>query len=265
MVVLAALVHLPTRLLAVLSIVVIAAHNFLDPVRAEKFGSAAWLWDIVHQQAVFRFHSISFLTAYPLVPWVAVMAAGYCFGPVFLWEPARRQRLLVRLGLCLSLAFVVLRALNIYGDPFRWSAQHSTLFTVLSFLNCSKYPPSLLFLLMTLGPALVAMAWLDRKQLSAANPVIVFGRVPFFFFAVHLALIHVLAILLGLIRYGKTSFLLLPAPSMGSMRNLFPPDYGYSLWVVYAVWIAVIVMLYPLCRWFAGLKQRRRDWWLSYL
>jgi uncharacterized membrane protein len=234
-------------------------------VAAVRFGSAAWIWNILHQQGIFRFHDATILVAYPLVPWVAVMAAGYCFGPVFLWEPARRQRLLVRLGLVLTLAFILIRALNIYGDPARWSVQGSKLFTILSFLNCTKYPPSLLFLLMTLGPALIAMAWLERKQLSAANPLIVFGRVPFFFFVAHLAVIHALAIILGFLRYGMQSFLLLPAPSMGSMRKIFPPDYGYDLWMVYMVWIGVIVLLYPVCRRFAQLKQRRRDWWLSYL
>jgi uncharacterized membrane protein len=265
MVVLAGLIHLPARLLSALSIVTIAAHNLLDPVAASRFGRAAWLWDILHQQGVFSFQGANILVAYPLVPWVTVMAAGYCFGPVFLWEPARRQRLLVRLGLILSLAFVLLRALNLYGDPARWSMQRSALFTVFSFLNCTKYPPSLLFLLMTLGPAIATMAWLERKKLSANNPLMVFGRTPLFFFLVHMAVIHSAAIILGFLRYGKAGFLLLPPPSMGGPRPMFPPDYGYGLWVVYAVWIAVVVMLYPVCRGYAHLKQRRRDWWLSYL
>lgn len=118
---------------------------------------------------------------------------------------------------------------------------------------------------MTLGPALVVLAWLERKAFSAANPLIVFGRVPFFFFMIHFAVIHALAIVLGFLRYGPTSFLLMPAPSMGGRREMFPAGYGYDLWVVYLVWVAVVVMLYPLCRWFADLRQRRRDWWLSYL
>jgi uncharacterized membrane protein len=265
MVALAGLIHLPTRLLLALSLAVIVGHNFFDSVRAEQFGSAAWIWDIVHQQGIFRFHDMTFLVAYPLVPWVAVMAAGYCMAQVYAWEAGRRQRFLMRLGVLLSVAFIFLRALNIYGDPNRWSVQSSKVFTILSILNCTKYPPSLLFLLMTLGPALTAMAWLERKQLSATNPVIVFGRVPFFFFVIHLAVIHAVAILLGFLRYGWKSFLVLPPPSLGSMRNAFPSGYGYDLWVVYVVWIAVIMMLYALCRWFAGLKQRRRDWWLSYL
>lgn len=265
MIVLAALIHLPTRVLLPLSLAVVAGHNLLDSIDPSRFGAAAWLWDIVHKQAVFRLYDVTFIVAYPLVPWFAVMAAGYCFGQVYRWEPARRQRFLMRLGIALTLAFVVLRAVNVYGDPSRWSVQSSKVFTVLSFLNCTKYPPSLLFLLMTLGPALIVMAWLEGKQLSETNPMIVFGRVPFFFFVIHFALIHAAAILLGFLRYGWTNFLLIPPPSMGSMRDKFPAGFGYDLWVVYAVWFAVIVIMYPLCRWFGGLKQRRRDWWLGYL
>jgi len=193
------------------------------------------------------------------------MALGYCFGSVLLWDPTRRERFLLRLGLALSVAFVLLRALNVYGDPAPWSRQSSVLFTMLSFLNCTKYPPSLAFLLMTLGPAFIAMAWLERVRLSANHAVIVFGRVPFFYYVVHLAVIHVLAIVMGFLRYGKASFLLLPAPSLGGPAEAFPANYGYDLWVVYVVWVAVIVMTYPMCRWFAQLKQRRHDWWLSYL
>ena len=265
MVVLAALVHLPARWLAALSIAVIAGHNLFDSVEPSRFGGAAWVWDILHQQAVFRFRGANFLVAYPLVPWIAVMAAGYCLGPVLRWEPARRQRFLVRLGIALSIAFVVIRALNRYGEPVPWAVQHSALFTVLSFLNCTKYPPSLDFLLMTLGPALVAMAWLERVRFSDANPLIVFGRVPLFYFVVNLAVIHVLAILVGFFRYGWHGFLLLPAPSMGGPAQAFPANYGISLLSVYWMWIAVVVMLYPVCRWYAQLKQRRHDWWLSYL
>ena len=268
MVVLAALVHLPTRWLAAVSIAIITSHNLLDPVAAARFGPARWAWDILHQQAIFRVDGdsgVSIMVAYPLIPWVAVMAAVYCFGPVLLWEPTRRQRFLVRLGIALSIAFVLLRTLNRYGDPVDWSVQRSTLFTMLSFLNCTKYPPSLAFLLMTMGPALAAMAWLERARLSSTNPAIVFGRVPFFFYLVHLAVIHAVSIVLGFVRYGNASFLWMPAPSMGGPRQMFPPGYGYDLWVVYTVWLGVIVALYLVCRWYARLKQRRRDWWLSYL
>ena len=265
MVVLAALVHLPPRLLAALSLAVVAGHNLLDHVQAAQFGRAAWVWDILHQQGVFQVGGDNFLTAYPLVPWFTVMALGYCLGPVFLWDEGRRQRFLRRLGLGLSAGFIVLRAINVYGDPACWSHQRSGLFTVASFLNTTKYPPSLDFLLMTLGPALLALVWLERVRLSSGNPLIVFGRVPFFYFLLHMAEAHALAIAMNFIRYGNTNFLFMPPPSMGGSPKMFPPDFGYSLWVVYAVWIGVVVTLYPVCRWYAQLKARRRDWWLSYL
>jgi len=266
MVVLAALVHIPTKIVALLSLVVIATHNLFDNFTPQQFGRAAWLWDILHQQALFPFLGANFVVAYPLVPWFAVMAAGYCFGRVLLWDPPRRQSFLIRLGVGLSSAFVLLRAWNHYGDPAPWAHQHSTFFTFLSFLNTTKYPPSLLFLLMTLGPALIALALLDRVTFSRANPLIVFGRTPFFFFLFHLTLAHLLSMALAAAYYGPGRFLLLPPPSMGGPSELFPPHYGFGLPVVYLAWFTVVAIAYPVCRWYADLKQRRRDlWWLSYL
>jgi uncharacterized membrane protein len=262
---LAALIHLPRRLLAFIAVVIIAGHNLLDTVDASRFGKAAWLWNILHQQGVFRVGSVNFLAAYPLIPWIGVMALGYCFGSVMLWESDRQQRLMLKLGIALTTGFFLLRLWNHYGDPAPWAAQKSAIFSLLSFLNCTKYPPSLAFLLMTLGPGLLAMAWLERVHLTANHPLIVFGRVPFFFYTVHLAVEHIVAILLAWARYGSGPYLWLPPPSMGGPRESFPLNYGFSLWVVYVTWIGVIVMLYPLCRWFARLKQRRRSWWLSYL
>src|SRR5215467_9254099 len=164
MVVLAALVHLPTKILATSSLLVIVTHNFLDSLAPQRFGRLSWLWDILHQQAVLPFRGALVVVAYPLVPWVAVMAAGFCFARILLWGPERRRPVLLGLGLALSAAFLILRAWNHYGDPSRWSHQASGLFTVLSFLNTTKYPPSLIFLLMTLGPALIALAFFDRRN-----------------------------------------------------------------------------------------------------
>ena len=265
MVVLAALIHLPARWLAGLSLVLIAVHNLFDKVDPVRFGRAAWLWDILHVQAVFGFLGANILVAYPLVPWVAVMAAGYCFGPVLRWEPARRQSFMIRLGLGLSVAFVVVRALNRYGDPTQWAAQHSTLYTVLSFLNCTKYPPSLDFLLMTLGPAMLWLAWFDSLEWRPANPLIVFGRVPLFYFVVHFFAAHAIASVMEAIRYGRPALMFGPLPNMGGPRNAFPADFGFDLWVVYLLWAALVVAMYPLCRRFASVKARRTDWWLSYL
>src|SRR5262249_55801287 len=148
-----------------------------------------------------------------------------------------------------------------------WSAQKSALFTLLSFLNCTKYPPSLEFLLMTLGPALLTLAYFDRRDWKPTHPLIVFGRVPLFYFILHFYAGHALAVLAAWFRYGGAarSFVFNPVPAMGGDRALYPPDFGYDLWVVYAMWALIVVSLYPLCRWFAAVKSRRRDWWLSYL
>jgi len=265
MIALAGLIYLPLHAIAAVSVAIIALHNLFDHVSAERFGRAAWIWDILHQQNVFAFLGIKFVTAYPVLPWMGVMAGGYCLGTVFEWDAHRRRSFQVGMGLTLAAAFVVLRAVNIYGDPLRWSHHASPVFTVLSFLNVTKYPPSLDFLLMTLGPAMVVMAWLEKFHFPFTNPVIVFGRVPFFYYGAHLFLAHLIAIGMNFVRYGARSFLLIAPPSMGSSNELFPVDYGFPLWTVYAVWVVVLLLLSPACLWFARLKQRRHDWWLTYL
>jgi len=194
-----------------------------------------------------------------------VMALGFCVGPIFRLEPHLRQWLLLKWGTLLIIAFVLLRAVNVYGDPAPWSLQPSATYTLLSFLRTTKYPPSLDFLLMTIGPALLALAWFDRRRLAASNPLVVIGRVPFFYYVTHFWALHLLVALMAWLRYGAAVPLFSPVPSMGGSRDLFPEDFGYPLWLVYIVWIAVVVALYPLCRWFAAVKARRRDWWLSYL
>jgi uncharacterized membrane protein len=264
MVALGFLVHMPIRTLAVLSVAVVALHNLADRVPPSRFGAAAPIWNMLHQPGVFRVDGALVLAAYPLIPWFAVMALGFCFGQVVALDPTRRRRVMLRLGLALTLSFLVLRAINIYGDPSPWSTKIPGM-TVLSFLRCTKYPPSLDFLLMTLGPAMLLMAWLEGHTLRKTNPLLVFGRVPMFYFLAHFLAIHLLTIPFALIRYGHTAFLLNPMPSIGGQAKLYPAGFGYSLPVVYAVWIGVVVLLYPLCLWFARLKERRDDWWLSYL
>ena len=254
MVALAGLVYLPPRVLAIVSVAMIALHNLFDRVQDGP------VWKVLHQVAPFQVAGHTVIASYSLIPWIGVMGAGYCLGPVFLFDPERRRRVLLRTGTILSLAFLVIRASNLYGDPSRWSVKSSAIFTVMSFLNCTKYPPSLLFLLMTIGPALVVTAWIDRIRFSADHPVIVFGRVPMFYFVVHFWSIHVIAAVMLWLRRGNPALFWSGPPAMGPPQD----HYGYSLLVVYVVWIALIVALYPLCRWFARLKARRKDWWLSY-
>lgn len=267
MIVMAALVWLPARVLAGLSIAAIALHNLLDSIQASHFGGAAGIWNVIHQPGLFQIAGEVFIVGYPLLPWIAVMALGFCLGPIFLREAAARRRILLMLGTSAILAFVMLRAINLYGDPVPWSRQASVTYTVLSFLNCTKYPPSLAFLLMTLGPMLLVLARFDRWPVKATNPLVIFGRVPLFYFIAHFYAAHVVTALLALILYGSVAwrFVFNPVPSMGGPPELFPTNFGYDLWVVYVIWAAIIVGLYPACRWFANLKARRRDWWLSYL
>jgi uncharacterized membrane protein len=267
MLLMAALVHLPPGFLAGSSLAVITLHNLLDRVGPVRLGSASWAWNLLHQPGILPFAERQFLVVYTVLPWIGVMSAGFCFGRLFKLEPGMRRRIMVRVGIGATIAFLALRLANHYGDPAPWSSGRSAVFTILSFLNCTKYPGSLDFILMTLGPAILLLAWLDHLTPSSANPLLIFGRVPMFYFVLHFFLIHALLVLLSLVRYGysATAFIFNPPPSMTGPAQLFPAGFGYSLWVVYAIWISLVIALYPACRWFAGVKARRNDWWLSYL
>lgn len=237
----------------------IAAHNLFDGISPEHFGSMSWLWIAAHAPrpvTIAPGHVVFFL--YSLVPWIGVLLAGYGFGAVLGGDPSARRRRLIALGAALTAAFVALRAANVYGDPGPWAAQKSALFTVFSFVNCAKYPPSLLFLLMTLGPAILLLGWLEGRDLARARPLVVFGRVPLFYYLLHLLVIHLAACAAQYVRYGQVF------PEYGPDADL-PAGYGFGLPVIHAVWLAVVALLYPACRWFAAVKRRRREAWLTYL
>ena len=264
MIVLAAAIYLPWRILLALSVALIALHNLADGVRAATLGSWAWLWQLLHEQGPLTLDPL-IIAAYPLIPWVAVMALGFCAGHLYDLDAARRRRWLVGLGAVMTAAFVVLRVVNVYGDPRAFSAQADPVFTLLAFLNTTKYPPSLLFLLMTLGPALMLLGAIDRFRPTPHHPLLIFGRVPLFYFVVHLFLIHAVAIAMTAIRYGNAPFLFTPPPTLGTPPGVYPADYGWSLATTYVVTALVVAVMYPLCRWFARIKATRRAWWLSYL
>jgi uncharacterized membrane protein len=253
MVALSLLVRIPVRALGALSVAVILGHNLLDGIKPAAFGSWAWVWNVLHQPGFVMMGSAGVVLAYPLVPWIFVMSAGFCFGAVV---KDRRTDVMLRSGVGMTVGFIVLRALGIYGEPKPWTGG------LLSFLNCTKYPPSLEFLLMTLGPALVVLALFDRIEFKPPNPLIVFGRTPLFFFVLHFYAAHLIALALAWFRYGHAGFLLNPLPAMGGPDV---PGCGYGLPVVYAVWAGIVIGFYPLCRWFAGVKTRGKNWWLSYV
>lgn len=267
MIVLGLLVWLPIPLLAAISVATIVLHHLADGIDARRLGWAEPLGYVLHQVGGFPFAGHVFITPYPLVPWVAVMALGFCFGPILELPSEKRQRIMFRIGIGVVIAFLVVRLVNRYGDGEPWSWADSALYTVLWFLNTTKYPPSLQFLLMTLGPALILLSYFDRRSFSRTNPLIVFGRVPLFYFVWHFIAAHIAAFVLAVVAYGSAAFTFMrqPVPSMGGDASAFPPNFGWDLWVAYAVWMTIVVALYPACRWFASLKERKREWWLSYL
>ena len=265
MIVLAGLIYLPTWLIAVIGSVMIAEHNLLDSVQASSFGALAPLWNVLHGPGFLvnnEQHVV--LVSYALIPWVGVTALGYVLGQLYHWDAERRRKWLLGLGLGLTAGFVILRFINVYGDPVPWSLQESPVFTVLSFMNANKYPPSLLFLLMTLGPAMLLLRAFDGGMPSWLRPVLVYGKVPLFYFILHFLLIHLLAVAAAWIRFGDVSGLF-QSPSLDRFPFTAPPGWPASLPVIYLIWAGVVVALYPVCRWYAGVKARRRDWWMSYL
>jgi uncharacterized membrane protein len=275
MIVLAALIHFPKTVIAAFGLLMIALHNLADGIRVVGWGGpgtpnpsvGSKLWILLHQAfdgfAIFGENSPVLFVIYPLIPWIGVMAVGYVLGVVYQFDAARRRRLLLIIGGSATLLFIIIRAINRYGDPSVWKQQKNLVFTVLSFINTSKYPPSLLFLLMTLGPAILFLALFETRSPSGPirNFFVTFGRVPLFFYVLQWFLAHVISIVLHL-AFGKPVAWL-----FGSPLNFGPPPQGigFNLAIVYLSWIAGVLILYPVCKWFAGVKQRRRDWWLSYL
>jgi uncharacterized membrane protein len=265
MIVLAALVHLSPRVVAALGAVMIVTHNLLDHVQASSFGSLAPLWSMLHAPGVVYSDGRHLVfAAYALIPWIGVTAVGYGLGQIYRWDAERRRTALLRLGTAFTVAFLMLRAVNLYGDPLPWSSQRSPLFTILSFLNTNKYPPSLLYLLMTLGPALLVLRAVDGGVPRLLRPALVIGKVPMFYYVLHVPLIHIIAVIACLVRYGDSHWMF-ESPTIGQFPITQPPGWPAPLPVVYLIWAGVVVSLYPLCRWFAGVKARRTDWWLSYL
>lgn len=265
MIALGALVHLPLRAIGGFGLALIMFHNAFDGVTGQGWGSLAPLWTVLHRPNFLLSgppHTV--FVAYPLIPWIGVTAVGYVLGS--LWDrPAdERQSLLLRLGIGCVVGFLVLRGFNLYGDPVPWTGQARAAMTLVSFLNLNKYPPSLLFLLMTLGPVLLALRALDGYTPPLLQPAHVVGTVPMFYYLAHVLVLHVIAVVASAARFGT------PRPAFESPTlDRFPitqvPGWPASLPVVYAIWVLVVLALYPLCRWYARLKRESANPWLSYL
>jgi uncharacterized membrane protein len=258
---LAFLVRLRPATVAVFAGATILLHNAFDAIRLPAHPALAVLVGFLHVPFVTVLpdgRTVGLL--YPLIPWAGVMAAGYLLGSVYTMEPEARRRRLMGAGFAATVAFVLLRATNLYGNPNPWSAQPSAMMTVASFLNCAKYPPSLCFLLMTLGPSLILLGLADGRVPHLARPVATLGRVPLFFFVLHLYALHLLAIGVAAAAGQPVAWLW-----NGAVLAERPAGYGYGLPVVYAVWGMVTLALYPVCRWYATLKRKYPGGVLAYL
>jgi len=297
MVVMAALIYLPIGILGILGLAMIVFHNLLDRFSLPPpiaFGGSPdplqAVWLVLHQQSLIPIGGSAAFVAYPLIPWIGVMAAGYALGAVYSWERERRRKWMLAIGVAATVLFIAVRFTNFYGDPAPWTNEAEFIakasanggdapsgqepnvvtpnvsepaFSILSFLNTQKYPPSLLYLLMTLGPALIVLALTDGISGNALwqKIAIVFGRVPLFFYILQWLSAHLFGIVLSLLAGKEIGYFFQP-PTPGVQP---PPDHGFSLPVVYFAWIAGLVIIYPFCYWYGNYKRRNKHWLLSYL
>lgn len=266
MIVLSVLVFLPSWLIFTIGMILVFRHNLLDAITVQGSSMQDMIWHILHQPGTIFLNSTRFVNVvYPVLPWIGLMALGYIFGRFYQkdFPIEQRKRWLFAIGICATLLFIILRGFNLYGEPREWVMLNTPIFRLMSFLNTTKYPPSLHFLLMTMGPALILLAAVEPLKNRLAGPVITFGRVPFFFYIVHLYLIHGLAVLFLIYqgREGSEYVLSSEGISSGALSS-----FGLNLGAVYVIWVLVVVLLYPICRWYQKYRESNPSrWWLSYL
>jgi uncharacterized membrane protein len=266
MIFLAGLIHLPLKWILAISILLIAGHNMLDGVHVPGNTLGAFGWSLLHEQRPFIWHHELFLVGYPLIPFIAITPLGYCLGQLYTasYDAEKRKKMLLTIGASAIALFIVLRLSNVYGDPVKWSTQKDGFFTFLSFLDVNKYPPSLLYVLMTVGAACLFLAFTEKLQNGVVKVVSVYGRVPMFYYLIHIYVIHMIALVASALTPGQDWHIWLLKQPVWFTHNL--KGYGFSLPVAYLIWIAVVVALYPLCKRYDTYKQSHKDkWWLSYL
>jgi uncharacterized membrane protein len=260
MIVLGVAIHLPFKVILALGVILVFGHNLFDSIHIDS----VW-WSLLHEQSGFQLGHFFVYVGYPLLPWIGTMFLGYSFGSLYLpsVDAGQRKKLLLQLGTAATLLFIILRITDVYGEPYKWATQESGAFTLLSFMNVTKYPPSLLYLLITLGPSLIFLGLSENLKGKIAQYVISLGRVPMFYYIVHIAFVHFIALFAA----KATGF-----DFSDMVFNTWVTDspnlkgYGFSLGITYLVWIAVVLVLMPLCIWYDGYKIRNKEkWWLSYL
>ena len=257
------MIYLPRNLILIISCVLIFGHNLLDTIHFKE----SIIWSLLHEPGPLTKASdgIIWFVAYPIIPWIAVMSLGYFLGLLYdkSFDGAKRKNILKIIGFSSIGLFLLLNYLNIYGDTYKWKHYENSLQTIMSFFNPNKYPPSLMYLLMTLGPVFLLLAYSEKIKGKVVNFFSVFGRVPFFYYIIHLYVIHFIALLVAeFTGFGWEKMIL--HDWLTELPEL--KGFGFSLVVVYVIWIFIIAMLYPICKWFDEYKMKHKDkWWLSYL
>ena len=266
MIVLSVLIHLPRKWILLTGLIIIAGHNLLDSIHVPGNTLKAFGWSLLHDQQFFSWQGKNVLVGYPILPWIGIMALGYCLGSLYTasFSAERREKILLTLGFAAIVLFILLRLSNFYGDPVHWSQQPSPVFTFLSFLNVNKYPPSLLYILITLGAALLFLAVTENANSGASRIISVYGRVPMFYYIVHIFIIHLTTMIATPLFTDFSWKIWILKEPLWFTKSL--KGYCYSLGVVYLVWIAVVISVYPLCKWYDRYKTNHKEkWWLSYL
>jgi uncharacterized membrane protein len=266
MIVLSGLIHLPLKLILVIGIVLVAGHNLLDNIHVPGNTLKAFGWSLLHDQNFFNWNGRNVLIGYPIIPWIGIMALGYCFGTLYTpdFSAEKRKKILLMIGGSAIALFILIRFVNIYGDPAPWSQQPSAFYSFLSFIKVTKYPPSLLYALMTLGPALLFLAFAENIKSPVSKIISVYGRVPMFYYLLHIFIIHIFTLAAaGLFTDFSWKVWILEEP-LWFTQTL--KGYGFSLGIVYLVWLTIVIGVYPLCMWYDRYKQSHKEkWWLSYL
>ena len=266
MICLSGLIFLPQKIILFLGLTLVAGHNLLDNFHVPGNSIKALCWGILHERRPFTFGSFTINTSYPVLPWIGLMALGYCLSNIFVpgFDAARRKRILIYLGLASVVLFILIRYINRYGDLIPWAYQSSPAFSFLSFLNVTKYPPSLDYILITVGPALLFLAFAEVPLNRFTKIISIYGRVPLFYYLIHIYVIHLSAMLAAVLTGYKWTDMTSFNRGIHSVQNL--SGYGFSLGIVYLIWISITAALYPVCKWYDGYKSTNKEkWWLSYL
>ena len=262
---LSGIIYLSNRIISIIGLAIICLHNLFDVFVYKGQSLDAIVWYFLHQQALIEIsNQTSLIFGYPIIPWIGLMAIGYILGSLYTdYQAKERKTLLMKYGLYSIGAFLILRLTNFYGEPNPFSLQESITYSIMSFFNTTKYPPSLLYILMTIGPSLLLLSTIEKYKNKVSDFFVVFGRVPLFYYFIHILIIHLIAIILLVVSNKDYSIMLNMTPFLQNQDQFI--EYGHPLWVVYVIWLTVILILYPLCYKYMKYKSNSKKWWLSYL